>query len=544
MKITALNYTKEVPLIDWKKIDDSELQELANDGLQVIEFYSNDIIKQQIDDTIGLINNALKIASNPCDDEKVIKKKSAPQKASNTKKKSVPKKVSSTRKKKPNKIEKIDPNIVSHYSNEFMLIRRFYSMVKKDEYTTFRKIQLLFQAFQKAAVSRKTRKNAVSELYKKVFEKVTLIYNQVEVDEADANVNLKSKALVQQLKEYVEESTINYAITLLNSFIRLQGTTPEEKQVQNLINRIEKSIQSGKVKATNRLYDELIEAKKYLNTYLKNPSEKIEVKPFALSGPKKKNDVITIPAVQEVVPLELNVQEFIPVVNEEPVPKKKAKQLSGVITSNDLMTMHFETIEMDEGWENLLQEPAKTLKIAVYGEPKNGKTSGVCAFANYLARKHGDLLYIFADQGFCKSTQDIWREYNLHLNPNAYPSDIRTLKELDNACKSGKYKYIVIDMINYFIDNEKLRVIDFKKDFVLKYPNISFIYILELTKGGKFKGEKGWEHLPDAIFEVKDFLIENRGRYGNGHYIIWEDEFKKRNPQKYKELTQGETITI
>ncbi|MCH2194382.1 hypothetical protein [Kordia sp.] len=540
MKITVSNYKEQVPLVDWKKINNPELQDLANDGLQVIEFYSNDIIKQQIDDTIELINKSLKSASNPCKEEKVTQKKYVPKKAA-------PKKVSNTRKTKAKKIEKIDPNIVSHYSNEFMLIRRFYSMVKKDEYTTFRKIQLLFQAFQKAAVSRKTRKSAVSELYKKVFDKVTLIYNQVEVDEADANVNLKSKALVQQLKEYVEESTINYAITLLNSFIRLQGTTPEESKVQNLINRIEKSIEKGKVKATNRLYDELIEAKKYLNKYLKNPKEKIEVKPFALSGPPKKKDVITIPAppVEMIVPLDLETpKNIISNVNVEPLPNKKAKQLSGIITSNDLMKMHFETIKMDEGWEDLLQEPAKTLKIAVYGNPKNGKTSGVCAFADYLARKHGDLLYVFADQGFCKSTQDIWRENNLHLNPNASPSNIRTLKELDDACKTGKYKFIVIDMINYFIENEKLRVIDFKKDFVLKYPNISFIYILEVTKGEKFKGEKGWEHLPDAIFEVKDFLIENRGRYGNGHYIIWEEEFKKRNPQKYKELTQPETITI
>ncbi|WP_046742924.1 hypothetical protein [Kordia zhangzhouensis] len=56
--------------------------------------------------------------------------------------------------------------------------------------------------------------------------------------------------------------------------------------------------------------------------------------------------------------------------------------------------------------------------------------------------------------------------------------------------------------------------------------------MFKVTKQGKFKGEQKWMHIVDA----KDYLMESRGRYGNGYYIVWEKEFRKLNPKKYNEL--------
>ena len=37
-------------------------------------------------------------------------------------------------------------------------------------------------------------------------------------------------------------------------------------------------------------------------------------------------------------------------------------------------------------------------------------------------------------------------------------------------------------------------------------------------------------------FHLKDYLMETRGRYGNGHHIVWEEEFRKLRPKKYEQL--------
>jgi hypothetical protein len=90
-------------------------------------------------------------------------------------------------------------------------------------------------------------------------------------------------------------------------------------------------------------------------------------------------------------------------------------------------------------------------------------------------------------------------------------------------------------MISDYIRNEKLRPEEFKERFVKQFPNTSFILIFEVTKGGNFKGDQGWTHLVDATMTVENFLIENRGRYGMGEMVIWEEGFKKFNPKRYEQ---------
>ncbi len=203
--------------------------------------------------------------------------------------------------------------------------------------------------------------------------------------------------------------------------------------------------------------------------------------------------------------------------------------------SNDLMNMNFDELPINENWNQLMQSPASNMKIAIWGAPKNGKTSGALQLAEYLTN-FGSVLYDFADQGFNKSTQDLWRNSGLANNPNATPSDIDTIANLEKEVATGKYKFVFIDMISEFIRKEKIRPEEFKERFIKKFPNISFVLIFEVTKGGNFKGDQGWTHLVDAIMTVEDFIITNRGRYGSGDKIIWHEGAKKFNPKKYNEI--------
>lgn len=226
---------------------------------------------------------------------------------------------------------------------------------------------------------------------------------------------------------------------------------------------------------------------------------------------------------------------------KEPVKvvKKTEKGLKKINVSNGLMDMTFDTLPINKEWEELMQNPASNLKIAIWGAPKNGKTAGSLQMANYFTN-FGNVLYNFADQGFNKSTQDLWISSGLSENPKAFPSDISSIDELEKEIATGKYKFVFIDMISDYIRTEKIKPEEFKARFIKKYPNVSFILIFEVTKGGNFKGDQGWTHLVDAIMTVEDFLIENRGRYGIGHRIIWEEGLKKFNPKKYEEIKPKE----
>ena len=204
------------------------------------------------------------------------------------------------------------------------------------------------------------------------------------------------------------------------------------------------------------------------------------------------------------------------------------------------MEMKFDTITMGDGWENFMQHPAANMKIAIWGKPKNGKTSGALQLAKYLTKK-GSVLYNFVDQGFNLSTQKLWLDSGLSNEANAEPSDIDNLNDLEVEIKKGNYKFVFIDMINDYINKEKITPQEFKDRFIKGFPNTSFILVFEVTKGGDFKGDQGWTHIVDAIVTVDSFLMENRGRYGVGHHVIWEEGLKKFNPKKHEEIFEEET---
>jgi predicted ATP-dependent serine protease len=242
---------------------------------------------------------------------------------------------------------------------------------------------------------------------------------------------------------------------------------------------------------------------------------------------------VPMPVKSEKLPVPPKVQEQTVVNTSNKKPKRAANKRT--LTSKELMSMHFETVQFDEGWENFLPNATKRMNLGISGGPKNGKTAGACQFAAYLT-KFGKVLYNFADQGIIKNTQDLWKLAGLDTNPNAEASDFNTLEDLDTVCASGEFQYIFIDLINSYIDRTKIKPHEFEDRYIKKYPDISFILMFEVTKQGKFKGDQKWMHIVDQIVAVKDYLMETRGRYGNGYHIVWEQEFKKLNPKKYEEL--------
>ena len=533
----------------------------------------------------------------------------------------------------------IDKKFVDNFSTEFQLIRRFWNIIKdKNIEIPFRKTQLLFMAFNKAAIERKVRKTSeVADIFNQCNEKMRILFEEfAKPTQAPIKVTeFSDQKLFKEIEDYVSDVAINPAVSVLKRFIAIQNTTPDVKKAESIKKALERVLAND---TNNRLSNELKDAVKWINDYIKKPSTPVETEVYGLSVPKVcknrvkctgidktgklhkgykfqehtgnvikvrkgklgspnvcdnrvkctglskngkllkgykfeegTNKVVKVRKVAakkqatKKAPIKKKVvaglgfsgeiekvyfeNTLVPVVpnfdystldptgNNNPPPKAEPtpEPIQPPVVKNKLMNMQFDSLQMDEGWENFMQNPAKTLKIGIKGEPKNGKTAGSLQLANYIT-KFGNVLYNFADQGFNKSTQDLWRLSGLAQNSKATPSDITTLDELEKEIKTGKYTYVFIDMINDYIDREKITPQEFKDRFILKYPKVGFILVFEVTKAGDFKGDKKWMHVVDAIATVSNFLMEIRGRYGDGYHIVWEEGFKKYDPKRYEEV--------
>jgi len=227
-----------------------------------------------------------------------------------------------------------------------------------------------------------------------------------------------------------------------------------------------------------------------------------------------------------------NIQE------DSPVDLKKANQ-TRVYSAKEVGNMSFDTLDFKGKWANLFQHPAKNMKIAIMGKPKNGKTSGSMDFASYLT-EFGKVLYNVADQGINKSTQDLIKLTGLDSIANAYISTSSNPNHLEEDIREINPDFVFVDMINDHIANSGITYSEFKERFIKKYPNTSFALVFEATKSGDFKGNQGWTHIVDQLVNVEDYMMESKGRYGIGECIIWEDGAKRFNPKRYQEIKDQE----
>ncbi|SFU77018.1 Antirestriction protein ArdC [Pustulibacterium marinum] len=226
----------------------------------------------------------------------------------------------------------------------------------------------------------------------------------------------------------------------------------------------------------------------------------------------------------------------LPAQPVEPTPEPQpAETPTGVMSGADLMNMEFKTMQLTGEWANFMQEPEENVRLAIFGKPKNGKTAGSTALAKELSN-HGNVLYVFADQGISASTKKLWQLAGLNEAKNVDLMATTDINQLDKVLATGKYKYVFLDMLNTFIDAAKITAHEFRERFYGKYPQIGYIFVMEATKSGDFKGAQAWMHLPDQIVEVENFVMKTHGRYGMGEYVVWKEGLQKMNPKKYKEI--------
>lgn len=150
-----------------------------------------------------------------------------------------------------------------------------------------------------------------------------------------------------------------------------------------------------------------------------------------------------------------------------------------------------------------------------HGEPHNGKTIFLLKLAQYLADNFGEVLYVSSEE-FASPTMT--KKVNEFLNP--IPKRLHFSENLKDPNLSD-YGFIILDSVN----DLGLKINEYK-EMRTNHPNTAFIFILQHTKAGDFKGGKDWEHIAEIVGEVnKGVVTITKNRYAPKSTLDFFKEF-------------------
>ena len=185
------------------------------------------------------------------------------------------------------------------------------------------------------------------------------------------------------------------------------------------------------------------------------------------------------------------------------VKKVTCEELNGIKTAKQIGNMTFERLPLTDKWSKLIGFPALNFDMMIFGQPNSGKTTFLLSFAHYLALNHGDVLYVSHEEYESAPLTD-----KVNDLPSR-PDNLHFAEDVSNV-NLNNYQFIILDSIT------DLRIsLEAYKELRTQYPNTAFILILQVTKDGKFKGGKEWEHEVEIAGNVEDGVINiYKNRYG------------------------------
>lgn len=142
-------------------------------------------------------------------------------------------------------------------------------------------------------------------------------------------------------------------------------------------------------------------------------------------------------------------------------------------------------------WKDLIGDPSAGFSAMVFGKPKMGKSYLCVDFAGYLARNHGNTLYVAKEEKLDATLQkkltDKEVKHRCLFVSDHLPEDL------------SPYQFIFLDSVS------KLKLTPADLDQLKsEYPGKSFIEIYQTTKTGNFRGTNEHQHDVDIVIEVME----------------------------------------
>lgn len=368
-----------------------------------------------------------------------------------------------------------EPKLVERIDEEVRFIKRYALMNGK--WKLKEQLLVFINSLQKAILEKRIRKTSP---YKKEIEYIQnnllRVYNSMGKNVKKKLVEIDKNVLSKFLTIGGSEK-IRLSVTYLKRYIGIQGKTLTKEKVQRLHDLMKNAIKQGKISKNDPYVDRLNTAFDSMYEFLSvaKPNDKLEVHENVLNGI---NDALEGCSCEREH--ELNGFE------NEPMQQKHT-----VMNSMDFSKLKFDSLGFTGKWYALMGDPCAGFSAMVFGKPKMGKSYLCVDFAGYLAREHGDTLYVAREEKLDATLQQKLVEKKVS-HPSLYVSD-HLPKDLT------PYEFIFLDSVNKLglspQDLERLK---------LENPGKSFIDIHQTTKDGKFRGTNEYQHDVDVVIEVPE----------------------------------------
>lgn len=170
-------------------------------------------------------------------------------------------------------------------------------------------------------------------------------------------------------------------------------------------------------------------------------------------------------------------------------------------TSADLMNVKFETYKVSNSYENVFGEPAKDFIGMIHGTAGGGKSSFLIKFADYFVNNHGTVCFFSIEEKTSKSFADKLKRNTTGKKPIVISLENKPLKIKK---MSQDYDLCIIDSVtdaNFSIEDIHLIV------SASLSTQTSFLFVVQDTKDGKYKGTAELGHKMDIILNASEGMV-------------------------------------
>lgn len=525
--ITTDNYFSEIERIGISKLPEALRKshdfvvKSTSNGSNWQTYKSNATIGRTIDLYLSKLNQfiSLQKESKPVQSEpEKVKTKPRPA-VKKEKREKGPKPERSKKTKEPGSSGKM----VEHIAEEIKFIKRYVGLHNKVKSPNA--ILNFIKALQKAIVQKFIKKTSpLAKEIQLIQDKLVGMYNAMK---GDLLVEINEKDLAK-LVVIAGGEEVYPSINIIKRFIGMQGKDLEEKKIDAFVKLIENSAKKEKVTKEDPYADKINQIYNLLKR--RKPGSRIALSKSELNG---------LEGIAKACSCKRDLGKIYD-TNGKPLRRCRKKTysdarkgacshhkgLSGVLTAEEMANRTLHVLAFHSFWLSLFGKPAKNFTMMFHGEPHNGKTIFLLKFAQFLAENFGKVLYVSSEEFASTTMTSKVKEF---LNP--FPERLHFSENLKDP-KLSEYDFIILDSVN----DLGLKINEYK-EIRKKHPDTAFIFILQHTKAGEFKGGKDWEHLAEVVGEVEKGVVTiTKNRYAPKNSL---DFFREFNIQ-WKEPEQAE----
>lgn len=400
------------------------------------------------------------------------KKKEVPMKKQKVKKQTQPKE----------RKHKDDTKPVERIGEEVKLIKR-YAMMEGKEKTDLQLLNFL-AAVQKAIVEKRIRKTSP---FKKEIEYIQT--NLVKLTNTLRKIPQTSKriaeikinpSILKTFQQIGGSEKVRLSVNYVKRYIGIQGKHLTKEKAERLLETITSAVKKGKLYSDDPFAPQLQAVYTSLNKFLKvaKKNDTLEIHSEVLNG---LNATLEGCGCDEKKKTEL--------IEEEQVYQPEIK--NKVMNSLDFAKLKFDTLGFTGKWKELIGDPCEGFTAMVFGKPKMGKSYLCVEFAGYLARNHGNTLYVAKEEKL---------DATLQKKLNDKDVKHRCLDVSDHLPEDlTPYQFVFLDSVSKL----RLKPEDLER-LKAENPGKSFIDIYQTTKTGNFRGTNEHQHDVDVVIEVPE----------------------------------------